>query len=254
MQDRVIADYHTHTIFSHGRGTPEENVLAAIHAGLSMVAISEHGPGSAFFGVRGEKLLRLRRQIDDLNRRYGDRIRVLMGLEANLLADGVCDLPEEWKLFDVLLMGYHRAVLPRDATMWRAGLTRSIVTPKDQVRVAEAIVHALERYPIDIISHPGEYLPIHLPTLAKGAARLGVALEINDKHPSMSVEQMQQAADLGVVFVINSDAHRSENVGKIGRAWEAAQRAGVLDRVANRANAPETLAQGLRLREARGLV
>ena len=39
---RVFADYHTHTVYSHGKNTVEENVVAAINANLKKIAISEH--------------------------------------------------------------------------------------------------------------------------------------------------------------------------------------------------------------------
>ena len=39
----ITADYHTHTNYSHGKGTPEENVLAAIEKGLRRIAISGEG-------------------------------------------------------------------------------------------------------------------------------------------------------------------------------------------------------------------
>ena len=48
----LTKDLHTHTLYSHGKGTPEENVLAAVSMGLKTVAVSEHGPGHMFFGVR----------------------------------------------------------------------------------------------------------------------------------------------------------------------------------------------------------
>ena len=62
----LFADYHTHTCFSHGTGTPEENVQAALQRGLCAIAISEHGPAHMFYGVRKEKLLALRREVDRL--------------------------------------------------------------------------------------------------------------------------------------------------------------------------------------------
>ena len=86
------ADYHTHTFFSHGKGTPEENVCAAVKKGLKTIAISEHGPAHLTYGVKGEKLKALRREIDRLNRVYGRDIQVLMGIEANLYGDGRCEL------------------------------------------------------------------------------------------------------------------------------------------------------------------
>lgn len=247
MRDGILTDYHTHTCYSHGKGTPEENVRAAMDLGLRAVAISEHGPGSFFCGVRGDKLRRLRREVDRLNGVYGDQIRVLMGLEANLLADGMCDLPGDIGMFDVVLLGYHRAVLPRDGLMWRAVFTRFTLAPDARVRVARAMVRTMERYPIDIIAHPGEYLPVDIPTLARGAARLGVALEINAKHLSMSVAELQQAAEEGAAFVINSDAHWPDAVGRVEAALALARAAGVLRRVTNRPGADRELTQGLRL-------
>ena len=50
----ITADYHTHTNYSHGKGTPEENVLAAIEKGLRRIAISEHAGAHLFYGVRGK--------------------------------------------------------------------------------------------------------------------------------------------------------------------------------------------------------
>ena len=32
---QILADYHTHTKYSHGKGTIEENVLEAISKGLN---------------------------------------------------------------------------------------------------------------------------------------------------------------------------------------------------------------------------
>ena len=57
---KLTGDYHTHTYYSHGKGSPRENVLAAVALGLKSVAITEHASAHIFYGVRNEKLLRLR--------------------------------------------------------------------------------------------------------------------------------------------------------------------------------------------------
>ena len=41
----IYGDYHTHTTYSHGKGRVEDNVKAAIAAGLREIAITDHGPG-----------------------------------------------------------------------------------------------------------------------------------------------------------------------------------------------------------------
>ena len=43
---RLWGDYHTHTSYSHGRGTVGDMVLAAKDRGLKEVAITDHGPGA----------------------------------------------------------------------------------------------------------------------------------------------------------------------------------------------------------------
>lgn len=233
-------DFHTHTTYSHGKNTPEQNVIAAIARGLRCVAISEHGPASLFFGVRGERLAQLRREVDRLNQRYANDIRVLLGIECNLLGDGVCDLPDDPAMFDVVLLGFHRAVFLRDRVMRRAVMMRRRPPARrEDAAVARAVLQTLERYPVDIVTHPGEYLPVDIPLLARGAGELGVLLELNEKHQTLSREQLQQAAAQGAWFVANSDAHQAERVGRTDRAVQAARDAGVLDRVVNR--------QGVRL-------
>ena len=34
---QILADYHTHTKYSHGKGTIEENVLEAISKGIKTI-------------------------------------------------------------------------------------------------------------------------------------------------------------------------------------------------------------------------
>ena len=42
---KILADYHTHTIYSHGKGTIEDNVKVAILKGIETIGISDHGYG-----------------------------------------------------------------------------------------------------------------------------------------------------------------------------------------------------------------
>ena len=111
----LTKDLHTHTLYSHGKGTPEENVLAAISCGLKTVAVSEHGPGHMFFGVRGRKLGHLRREMDRLKEKYSDKIEVLFGIESNLVGYGLTDIPKDLlDMFDVRLLAFHKGGRPGD--------------------------------------------------------------------------------------------------------------------------------------------
>ena len=47
----LMYDLHTHTTYSHGKGSVEDNVRAAMNKGLGYIAISDHGPGHIFYGI-----------------------------------------------------------------------------------------------------------------------------------------------------------------------------------------------------------
>ncbi|HOS18548.1 MAG TPA: PHP domain-containing protein [Clostridia bacterium] len=224
---KIASDLHTHTIYSHGKGTPEENVLAAVRLGLKRVAVSEHGAAHAFYGVRGEKLRGLRREIDRLAAKYANDIEVLMGYECNLTGYGLCDAPEDRGLFDVTLLAFHKGVPPRDA-LARSALAEALGLGRaDPERIAEALLAAADKYGIDILAHPGAYVKADVATLAKGAAQLGVMLELNASRVTFTPGEARLAAALGARFVVNSDAHTPGRVGDFKAALDFAKLAGV---------------------------
>lgn len=231
----LIEDLHTHTVYSHGKGTVEQNVLAAIQKGLARIGIAEHGPKHLFFPVKWDALLRLRHEIDRLNDRYGDKIQVLMGLEANLLGDGLTDVPEDTSLFDYLMLGYHKGTAPCDALS--RGWTRALLfgqRKRHGKNNALAYVHAMEQLPKLInISHPGTYIPVDIATLARAAAAQHVTLELNESHQSVSINDIHAARAEGAKFYLSSDAHHPRNVGNVQNSVALARAAGVLDQVVN---------------------
>ena len=230
----ISRDYHTHTLYSHGKGTPEENVLAAISLGLEAVAISEHGPGHMFFGVRDEKLRKLRDEVDRLARRYAYQIQVLMGIECNLTGFGKCDMPQDMiNMFDVRLLAFHKGAPAADGFGLRRNMEALHLWPAEPEKTALALLEAGEKYKIDIFAHPGLYVKSHIPTLAKGAGELGIKLEINGARTTMTPEQMGQAAGAGAQLIIGSDAHSPDRVGDDALAYAAAEATGVLGSVVN---------------------
>ena len=230
----IFSDYHTHTVYSHGTGSCEQNVLAAIERGLSRIAISEHGPAHLFYGVRNERLRALRREVDSLACRYANDIEVLLGLECNLTDFGECDAPDDAPaMCDVLLLAFHKGVLLKSPFMRRLGGEAFGLTKNDPIKTAQALLDAAEKYRITAFSHPGLYVKSDIATLAKGAAELGVLLEINGARVTMSKEELQLANELGANFLIGSDAHKPKNVGNFTLALDAAREAGVIDGVLN---------------------
>jgi putative hydrolase len=231
----LTADYHTHTRYSHGKGTILGNVEAARKKGLKKIAITDHGFKHIGIGTAVSDLGKIREEITRLNQRFSD-IEILMGIEANLIGmDGEIDIPQKHlNAFDIILMGFHKAVIPasfQDAWVLfaRNALGKLGLVDRNTIRKAntQALICAINRYPIRILTHPGAKIDIDSRELAREAAKLDVALEINSSHGFMTVEYVKMALEEGASFVINSDAHTPDRVGDFKRGMEIANEAGV---------------------------
>lgn len=227
MNYKIVADMHTHTVHSHGSGSVEDNVLAAIEKGLSRIVISDHGPSHACYNIKDVDAYL--KDIDRIREKYKNDIEVLAGVEMNLLSlNGDIDpLYEYEKLFDIKLMGYHK--LARYKTFSdRARML--LFKPKTEAvitRNTQAYINAMDRNKIDVITHIGYGLPVDFVKIAQHAAKKGVILEINAKHPEFSAEELKACAETGVLFSIGSDAHSPERIGYFEPALQKARAANI---------------------------
>ncbi len=82
----MFAGYHTHTVDSDGRGTPVENIEAAVVRGLEAVALTDHGPKGIGIGVAGpETFLSVKEEVVGLVPRL-PQVRVLVGAETAVIS------------------------------------------------------------------------------------------------------------------------------------------------------------------------
>ena len=159
---KLTADYHTHTVYSHGKGTIMENAVAAAAQDLRAIGITDHGFSHPAYGVNPEKLPEMKALCREASERTG--VTVLLGVEANFIStDGKVDLPERYyDALDLYLAGVHKFVgydgrsvfnflLPN---LFYAGL--KLKPPKSLVaRTTRAYIRAIEKNPIDVITHVG---------------------------------------------------------------------------------------------------
>jgi len=242
---RMIFDYHTHTVYSkgrglfrHARGTVEENVEAAEKRGLHGVAISEHGPGHLSYGVRMADLRRLR---DDIGaaRRLHPQMEIFMSVEANIMNSetGLDIAPSEAEYFDFLIAGYHFAV--KDSYMasnylCSHGVAGKKLTEIQRERNTMMITNAVEKNNIKILTHPGDKGPVDMLEIARACAAKNVWMEISAHHSHLTADEIRIAAQTDVKFVISSDAHSPSRVGTFGEGITRAQEAGLdLSRIVN---------------------
>lgn len=220
----INADLHTHTVFSHGKGTPEQVVQAALQKGLKKVAITDHAPSHIFFGIRS-----VQKYLDTINRlkdRYAGEIEVQSGMEFNIVSlDGRLWASETLlNKLDIVLFAFHKAVFYRNLkSMAHFYLARE----NKPALNTEGYIRALYANNINIVAHPGYSIPLDHGALAKACAKKGTAVEINASHHEMSLDILKTYADAGVSFVISSDAHKIKNVGEFKAAIEIAEKAGI---------------------------
>lgn len=241
---QLYGDYHTHTVYSHGSGTIEDNVKIAIKKGLKEIAICDHGPGHYLYGVKRKNLPIMREEIDRLNEKYAtENIRIQLGVEANLIGfEGKIDMDDELiKFTDILLLGYHYGIVPHS---FADGIGFYIKNPVSKFLSigresnlelnTRAFIKAINNYPIDLITHPGAKVSLDIKTLAREAAKVGTALEINAKHGELSVESIRIAMEEEVEFMVNSDAHAPDDVGNVEASLHRVEEAGLsLERIKN---------------------
>ncbi len=108
---KIIADYHTHTTYSHGKGSIEDNVKKAINKGLKTIAITDHGSKHFIFGVSEKNLLKQKEEINTILQKYPD-FQLLFGVESNITGiDGGYDITTGFENnFDIILCGFHKPV------------------------------------------------------------------------------------------------------------------------------------------------
>lgn len=236
---RMVYDHHTHTVYSHGLGTIEDNVRVAYEKGLRSVAITDHGPGNFSYGVKLEKIPDMRRDAEVAMKKYPG-IKVLIGVEANTLRHEPYLDVDSSEDFDVLLAGYHFAVLGAGMvpnwiykhigkgrnTEDHSNMSGTSLLVKNTEMIMNALYYNEENgHHIQVLTHPGDKGPFDIEDIAKACADTGTLLEINAKHPHLSVEEIRLAARYDVRFIIGSDAHRPEAVGtfkpQLMRAFEA---------------------------------
>lgn len=216
--DDLRGDLHAHTKATDGHHSLKEMAEAAAQRGFAYLAITEHSRHLTM--VHGLDARRLRQQcaeIDEINGKLRG-LRLLKGIEVDILEDGHLDLPDELlSELDVVVGAVHS----------KFNLSRAKQT--------ERILRAMDHRYFTLLAHPSgrligtrEAYAVDMPRIIRHAHERGCYLELN-AHPErldLIDAHCQLAHDEGVLVAINSDAHRTSDfdnlrfgIGQARRGW-----------------------------------
>lgn len=217
----ILGDYHTHTKYSrfnHGKGTILENAMQAKNKGLTEIAITDHGFSHLIFGNKRKYLAKIRQEIDKAKEITG--INILLGVEANFIStDGTIDITDEdYEKIDILIVGHHRFVKPKTFKdffkLFLPNFKKNV--SKEQIEINTlTMLRALEKYPIDILSHLNYGFKVDVNAVAKLAKQKNTKIELNGKKICFSNEEIEVLKKEKVEFILNSDAHTPFRVGEV---------------------------------------
>ena len=232
----LFGDYHTHTKYSghgHGKGTVLENASVAADKGLKQIAITDHGFNHMLYGIKRKDISALKEDI--INAQEITGVSILLGVEANLISqNGDIDIVEsDYEFLDILLMGHHK--MAKNKT-WKdfskLMLANSFGSPykpsKERLnRNTTAFLRAIDKYPIDVITHLNYGFPTDTLAVAKLAKEKGVFVELNGKRINFTDREILTMAEEGVSFIVDSDAHSPKRVGECNNGINTIFRLGI---------------------------
>lgn len=234
---KLSGDFHTHTTYSHGKSTVEENIAQAETLGLKAVAITEHAYNSAYAIKRGD-LQKIKQDIDACKDKYS--VKALWGVETNLISrDGDVDVDdEELEKLDLVILGYHRftrVTVKEFFTFLLPNLLNKKPSKKQIERNTMAYIKAMDRHRVSILAHLGYGgCAVDYERLAKECVKRNIYIELNGKRINFNKDDLNKMVATGVKFIINSDAHEKTAVGKNHRAFNMIEKYNIpLEQIAN---------------------
>jgi DNA polymerase (family X) len=215
----IHGDLHMHTTETDGANTIREMAEAALSRGLKYIAITDHSKNLAMTnGMDDARALAHIKRIRQVDSEMEGRIRVLPGIEVDILAEGQLDLDNSTLAqMDIVVASVHSR----------------FDQPIEQM--TDRILRALENPHTRILGHPTgrkvlkrDPYALHIDTILKRAAELGVAVEHNASPARADLNDLhlRLAKQHGCKITVNTDAHSTDELDQIRygitqlrRAW-----------------------------------
>ena len=218
-REQIKGMFHAHTVYSDGTATIAEMAAACQSKGWKYLGITDHSQTAVYAkGLRIEAVRKQRREIEGINEQIPD-IRLLAGIESDILPDGSLDYPDDVLAeFDFVIASVHSAFRQSEAEM-----TRRIQRAMDNQYVT-MLGHATGRI---LLARQG--YDVDLSALIRTAAETATIIEINANPYRLDLDWRyhQQAKEQGVLFAINPDAHSVAEIDNMEYGIAMARKGGL---------------------------
>ena len=217
--EQLRGTVHVHTTHSDGRASIEAMAAAAKERGYEYIGICDHSKAVVYANGLDEDRVRARwDQIDAVNAKL-DGIRVLKGIEVDIMIGGGFDFSEDFlSEFELVVASIH------------SGFSMS----RDEA--TKRVVDAVKSPHVDSLGHPtGRLLlsrdgyPLDARAVCEAAAEAGTAIELN-AHPrrlDLDWRELRFAKECGVKVAIDTDAHSIDGLDDMQYGVGIARKAGL---------------------------
>jgi len=238
VRSALRGDLHVHSNWSDGSAPIEEMMFAARELGHEYCALTDHSPRLRI--ANGLSADRLRRQLDVIDelREAVAPMRILTGIEVDILEDGSLDQDEELlERLDVVVASVH-SKLAMDAAAMTRRMLRAIENPHTDV-----LGHCTGR----LVTGGRGTRPeskFDAEKVFTACRDNNTAVEINSRPERRDppTRLLNLALDIGCVFCIDTDSHAPGQLEFLGYGAQRALDNGVpLDRIVNTWSADKLL-------------
>ena len=190
---------HVHSTWSDGFNSIEQMAIAAKNLGFEYIAICDHSQTARYAnGLEPERVLQQHKEIDELNSK-GLGIRILKGIESDILPDGSLDYSEDiLRQFDHVVASVHSHF-----KMTKSEMTRRII-----YAIMSPYTHILG-HPTGRLLLARDSYEVDVKEIIDAAADYGKIIELNANPYRLDLpwEYLMYAKEKEVKISINPDSH-----------------------------------------------
>jgi len=210
---------HVHTSYSDGSASISDMASAAQKRSWGYIGIADHSRSAYYAGGLKLRAVAAQRQAIDKFNAENNEIKILAGIESDILPDGSLDYPDDiLAQFDFVIASVHSA--------FRIG----------EEKMTRRFEKAAENKYVTMLGHPTGRMLLKRPEYAvdiaaviKAAANTGTLIEINANPRRLDLDWQwcRDAKAQGVMLAINPDAHAPGELDYVRYGTAVARKGGL---------------------------